>query len=162
MKEDMRVGTGFDIHRLVEGIPLVLGGVNIPFDKGLEGHSDGDALTHAIVDALLGAACLGDIGVHFPPGDDKHKNANSIDFLKHAVDLLDGKLFYVQNVDATIICEAPKLSPHYDAMRQVLSKAMRISLDQVSIKSKTMERIGPIGEGKAIACQAVALIESQM
>ncbi len=162
MKEDMRVGTGFDIHRLVEGIPLVLGGVNIPFDKGLEGHSDGDALTHAIVDALLGAACLGDIGVHFPPGDEKHKNANSIDFLKHVIDLLDGKLFYVQNVDATIICEAPKLSPHYDAMRQILSKAMRISLDQVSIKSKTMERIGPIGEGKAIACQAVALIESQM
>ena len=158
----MRVGTGFDIHRLVEGIPLVLGGVNIPFDKGLEGHSDGDALTHAIVDALLGAACLGDIGVHFPPGDEKHKNANSIDFLKHVIDLLDGKLFYVQNVDATIICEAPKLSPHYDAMRQILSKAMRISLDQVSIKSKTMERIGPIGEGKAIACQAVALIESQM
>lgn len=162
MKEDMRVGTGFDIHRLVEGIPLILGGVNIPFDKGLEGHSDGDALTHAIVDALLGAACLGDIGVHFPPGDEKHKNANSIDFLKHVIDLLDGKLFYVQNIDATIICEAPKLSPHYDAMRQILSKAMRISLDQVSIKSKTMESIGPIGEGKAIACQAVALIESQM
>ncbi|MBX9950500.1 MAG: 2-C-methyl-D-erythritol 2,4-cyclodiphosphate synthase [Candidatus Obscuribacterales bacterium] len=162
MKEDMRVGTGFDIHRLVEGIPLVLGGVNIPFEKGLEGHSDGDALTHAIVDALLGAACLGDIGVHFPPADEKHKNANSIDFLKHVIDLLDGKLFYVQNVDATIICEAPKLSVHYDAMRQVLSKAMRISIDQVSIKSKTMERIGPIGEGLAIACQAVALIESQM
>jgi 2-C-methyl-D-erythritol 2,4-cyclodiphosphate synthase len=153
MAEDIRVGTGFDIHRLVEGVPLVLGGVTIPYEKGLEGHSDGDALTHAIVDALLGAACLGDIGVHFPPGDD---------FLKHVIDLLDGKLFYVQNVDATIICEAPKLSPHYEAMRTILSKAMRIEMDQVSIKSKTMERIGPIGEGLAIACQAVALVEAQM
>lgn len=162
MAEDMRVGTGFDIHRLVEGQPLVLGGVTIPFEKGLEGHSDGDALTHAIVDALLGAACLGDIGVHFPPSDEKHKGASSIDFLKHVMDLLDGKMFFVQNVDATIICEAPKLSPHYDAMRQNLSKAMRISMEQVSIKSKTMERIGPIGEGLAIACQAVALVESQM
>ncbi|HIA52490.1 MAG TPA: 2-C-methyl-D-erythritol 2,4-cyclodiphosphate synthase [Candidatus Melainabacteria bacterium] len=162
MAEDMRVGTGFDIHRLVEGQPLVLGGVTIPFEKGLEGHSDGDALTHAIVDALLGAACLGDIGVHFPPSDEKHKGASSIDFLKHVMDLLDGKMFFVQNVDATIICEAPKLSPHYEAMRQNLSKAMRISMEQVSIKSKTMERIGPIGEGLAIACQAVALVESQM
>jgi 2-C-methyl-D-erythritol 2,4-cyclodiphosphate synthase len=162
MAEDMRVGTGFDIHRLVEGQPLVLGGVTIPFEKGLEGHSDGDALTHAIVDALLGAACLGDIGVHFPPGDEKHAGANSIDFLKHVVDLLDGKLFYVQNVDATIICEAPKLSPYYAEMRGILSKAMRIEIDQVSIKSKTMERIGPIGEGLAIACQAVALVEAQM
>lgn len=162
MAEDMRVGTGFDIHRLVEGTPLVLGGVTIPFEKGLEGHSDGDALTHAIVDALLGAACLGDIGVHFPPGDEKHKNANSIDFLNHVTDLLDGKMFNIQNVDATIICETPKMSPHYEAMRQNLSKAMRISMEQVSIKSKTMEKIGPIGEGLAIACQAVALIESQM
>ncbi len=162
MAEEMRVGTGFDIHRLVEGIPLVLGGVAIPFEKGLQGHSDGDALTHAIVDALLGAACMGDIGVHFSPTDDKYKNANSIDFLEHVIDLLNGKLFYVQNVDATIICEAPKLSPHYDSMRQTLSKAMRISIDRISIKSKTMERIGPIGEGTAIACQAVALIESQM
>ncbi len=162
MAEDMRVGTGFDIHRLVEGQPLVLGGVTIPFEKGLEGHSDGDALTHAIVDALLGAACLGDIGVHFPPSDEKHKGASSIDFLKHVMDLLDGKMFFVQNVDATIICEAPKLSLHYEAMRQNLSKAMRISMEQVSIKSKTMERIGPIGEGLAIACQAVALVESQM
>jgi 2-C-methyl-D-erythritol 2,4-cyclodiphosphate synthase len=162
MAEDMRVGTGFDIHRLVEGQPLVLGGVTIPFEKGLEGHSDGDALTHAIVDALLGAACLGDIGVHFPPADEKHAGANSIDLLKHVVDLLDGKLFYVQNVDATIICEAPKLSPYYEEMRGILAKAMRIEIDQVSIKSKTMERIGPIGEGLAIACQAVALVEAQM
>lgn len=162
MAEDMRVGTGFDIHRLVEGQPLILGGVTIPFEKGLEGHSDGDALTHAVVDALLGAACLGDIGVHFPPGDEKHKGANSIDFLNHVVDLLDGKMLYVQNVDATIICEFPKMSPYYDAMRANLAKAMRIELDQVSVKAKTMERIGPIGEGQAIACQAVALIESQM
>lgn len=162
MAEDLRVGTGFDIHRLVEGTPLILGGVTIPYEKGLEGHSDGDALTHAIVDALLGAACLGDIGVHFPPGDQKHKNANSIDFLKHVVDLLDGKMFYVQNVDATIICEAPKMSPHYEAMRAILAKAMRVETDQVSIKSKTMERLGPIGEGLAIACQAVALVQSQM
>ncbi|MCC6977854.1 MAG: 2-C-methyl-D-erythritol 2,4-cyclodiphosphate synthase [Candidatus Melainabacteria bacterium] len=162
MAEDMRVGTGFDIHRLVEGLPLILGGVTIPFEKGLQGHSDGDALTHAIVDALLGAACLGDIGVHFPPGDEKHKGANSIDFLNYVVDLLDGKMFYVQNVDATIICEFPKMSPYYDAMRANLAKAMRIELDQVSVKAKTMERIGPIGEGEAIACQAVALIESQM
>ncbi|HIN64295.1 MAG TPA: 2-C-methyl-D-erythritol 2,4-cyclodiphosphate synthase, partial [Candidatus Obscuribacterales bacterium] len=99
---------------------------------------------------------------HFPPSDEKHKGASSIDFLKHVMDLLDGKMFFVQNVDATIICEAPKLSPHYEAMRQNLSKAMRISMEQVSIKSKTMERIGPIGEGLAIACQAVALVESQM
>lgn len=162
MAEDMRVGTGFDIHRLVEETPLILGGVTIPFEKGLEGHSDGDALTHAIVDALLGAACLGDIGVHFPPSDEKHKNANSIDFLNHVVDLLDGKMFYVQNVDATIICEAPKMSPYYDEMRANLAKAMRIQIDQVSVKAKTMERIGPIGEGLAIACQAVALVESQM
>lgn len=158
----MRVGTGFDIHKLVEGRPLVLGGVTIPYDKGLFGHSDGDALTHAIIDALLGAACLGDIGMHFPPGDQKYAGANSMDLLKHVLDMLAGKMLYISHVDATIICETPKMSPHYEAMRSNLSKAMRISMDQMSVKATTMEKIGPIGEGLAIACQAVALVESQM
>lgn len=161
MSTDMRVGIGFDIHKLVPERKLLLGGVEIEHDKGLLGHSDGDALIHALIDALLGAAGLGDIGVHFPPGDERWKDARSLDMLDHVVDILSGHLLYVLHVDAVIMCEEPKLSPHYLKMRENLAKSLRISLDQVSVKATTMERLGPIGAGEAIAAQAVALVEGK-
>lgn len=162
MTAAMRVGIGFDVHRLQEGRPLILGGVKIEHPKGLAGHSDGDALIHAVIDALLGASGLGDIGTHFPPSDEKWKGADSLHLLETVVDLLDGRMLYVSNVDAVVICEEPRLSPHYDLMRHNLAKSMRISVEQVSVKATTMERLGPIGAGEAIAAQAVALVEAQM
>ena len=155
----MRIGTGFDIHRLVAGRKLVLGGVELDFDRGLEGHSDGDALTHAVIDALLGAAALGDIGVWFPPDDMQHKGADSLDMLRRVKALLDEHEFAISNIDATIICEKPKLSPHFETMRQKLAEVLNLPLEQVSVKATTMERLGPIGQGQAIAAQAVALID---
>jgi 2-C-methyl-D-erythritol 2,4-cyclodiphosphate synthase len=155
----MRVGTGFDIHRLVSGRKLILGGVEIPFDKGLEGHSDGDSLTHAIIDALLGAAALGDIGVWFPPGDPNYKDADSMDMLRRVKALLDENEFDIANIDATVICEQPKLSPHFETMRDRISTILALPSELVSVKATTMERLGPIGEGLAIAAQAVVLIQ---
>jgi 2-C-methyl-D-erythritol 2,4-cyclodiphosphate synthase len=155
----MRVGTGFDIHRLVAGRKLILGGVEIPFDKGLEGHSDGDSLIHAIIDALLGAAALGDIGIWFPPDDPTYKDAASLDMLRRVKALMDENEFEIANIDATIICEQPKLSPHFETMRDRIATILALPVELVSVKATTMERLGPIGEGQAIAAQAVVLIE---
>jgi 2-C-methyl-D-erythritol 2,4-cyclodiphosphate synthase len=155
----MRIGTGYDIHRLVAGRKLILGGVEVPFEQGLEGHSDGDALTHAIIDALLGAAALGDIGVWFPPGDPNYKDADSMDMLRRVKALLDENEFEITNIDSTIVCEKPKLSPYFDTMRDRISTILGIPYEFVNVKATTMEKLGPIGEGLAIAAQAVALIE---
>jgi 2-C-methyl-D-erythritol 2,4-cyclodiphosphate synthase len=155
----MRVGQGFDIHRLVAGRKLVLGGIEIAHDKGLLGHSDGDALLHAITDAVLGAAALGDIGVHFPPREQEYEGANSLNLLRKVGALLRSHGFHVVNVDSTIICEGPKLSPFYMAMRKNVAEALGIEIEQTSVKAKTMEGLGEIGQKEAIAAQAIVLIE---
>ena len=155
----MRVGTGFDIHRLVVGRPLILGGVQIPFELGLEGHSDGDVLAHAVMDALLGAAGLGDIGMWFPPGDPEYLGADSLKLLRLVRDFLRQEKLRVANVDTVVICERPRLSPYFADMRQRLGDAMEVSWEQVSVKASTYEGLGAIGRGEAIAVQAVALIE---
>ena len=154
-----RIGTGYDLHRLEEGRPLVLGGVTIPHSKGLIGHSDADALTHAIVDALLGAAALGNIGQLFPDDDPKYKDVESLCFLAETRDQLSVSGYSVVNVDATIIAQEPKLNPHLDAMREKLANCLRISIERVSVKAKTNEGIGPEGRGEAISVHAVALLE---
>lgn len=154
----MRIGNGFDIHRLVVGRPLILGGVRIPYEFGLEGHSDGDALTHAIMDSILGAAAMGDIGMWFPPDDETFRGADSIQLLKTVVKSVQEQGCKVGNVDCVIICERPKLSPYYEEMRKVLSEAMNVSLKQVSLKARTMERLGSIGRGEAIAVESVVLL----
>lgn len=153
-----RIGTGYDIHRLVEGRRLVLGGVDIPFEKGLLGHSDSDALTHAVCDALLGAAALGDIGAHFPDTDTRWRGASSLDFLARVVELIIEHGFKVANVDATVMAERPKLRPYIDAMRERLALVLQVDVDRVSVKAKTNEGLDAIGRGEAIAAQAVALI----
>ena len=154
-----RIGTGYDLHRLEEGRPLVLGGVTIPHSKGLIGHSDADALTHAIVDALLGAAALGNIGQLFPDDNPKYKDVESLWFLAETRDQLSVSGYSVVNVDATIIAQEPKLNPHLDAMREKLANCLRISIERVSVKAKTNEGIGPEGRGEAISVHAVALLE---
>lgn len=153
-----RVGNGYDIHRLIPGGPLSLGGVKIDFDKGLEGHSDGDSATHAVIDALLGAAGLGDIGMHFPPGDPRFKGADSKALLAAVKTMLEETGWQVGNVDVTIICEQPKLSPHYPSMRGAIAAALGVPEQLISIKATTNERIGTIGAGEAIAAHAVALL----
>lgn len=155
----MRIGQGFDIHRLVEERKLLLGGVEIPYEKGLLGHSDGDALLHAITDALLGAAALGDIGMHFPPGEQVYEGANSLDLLRKVGDILRTNGFKILNIDSTIICQGPKLSPYYSGMRRNIASALGISFEQTNVKAKTMEGLGEIGRKEAIAAQAVALLE---
>lgn len=156
----MRVGIGYDSHRFTEGRPLILGGVSIPHDKGLHGHSDADAVCHAITDALLGAAALGDIGSHFPPSDDRWKNADSIDLLQQAHALVRDAKYRIHNIDVTVICEAPKIGPHVAAMREKLARALNIDIRQISIKGKTNEGMGWIGRGEGIAAIATVLIES--
>lgn len=156
----MRVGLGWDIHRLVEGRQLKLGGVNIPFDRGLHGHSDGDALVHAVIDALLGAACLGDIGSWFPPEDPAYKDADSLTMLAKVREELKRRNFQISNIDCVIICEKPKLKPHYETMRKTMSDCLAIDHDSLSVKATTAEGLGEIGEGSAIAAKAVALIYS--
>jgi len=155
----LRIGNGYDIHHLVAGRPPKLGGATIPCDKGLHGHSDGDVLCHAISDALLGASALGDIGMHFPPRDHRYLNADSLELLKQVMEKLRKKRYKVVNVDSIVICEQPKLTPHFAVMRTNLSKAMGIELDQVSVKAKTSEGIGELGRGDAMAAYAVALID---
>jgi len=157
-KFSSRVGFGNDVHRLVKGRKLILGGVEIPFGKGSFGHSDGDALTHAVCDALLGAAALGDIGRHFPDTSPRWRNASSLRFLTDVCKLLDRTGFRVVNVDATISLEKPKLAPHIDRMRTCLAKALGIRLDQVSVKAKSGEGIGEIGRSEAVKAEAVALL----
>ena len=156
-----RVGIGNDIHRLVEGRKLILGGVEIPHERGLLGHSDGDSLTHAITDALLGAAALGDIGSHFSDRDPRWAGADSLVFLRHVRDLLEERGFEIANVDATILAERPKMAPHISEMKVRLAEAMKISESQINIKAKTNEGLDATGRGEAIAAQAVALIMGQ-
>ena len=153
-----RIGIGNDIHRLVEGRKLILGGVEVPFDKGLLGHSDGDSLSHAITDALLGAAGLGEIGTHFSDKDARWKNADSMMFLRHVCELLAERGYKIGNVDATILAERPKMMPHIPAMNAKLAEAMAIDPAQLNIKAKTNEGLDAIGRGEAIPAEAVALI----
>jgi len=155
----MRIGNGFDIHRLEDGLPLILGGVEIPHSKGSVGHSDGDVVTHAIIDALLGATSLGDIGTHFPPSDESIKGIDSIVMLEKVMALVDEQGYSISNVDTTIVLETPKLSPHYPDMKRRLADALRVREDQISLKAKTAEKLGAIGEGNAIAAYAVALLQ---
>ena len=155
-----RAGCGYDLHRLVEGRPLILGGVTIPFERGLMGHSDADAVCHAVTDAILGAAGAGDIGRHFPDTDPRWKGASSIDLLARAVDIVRDQGLEVGNVDATVIAERPKLSPYVDAMRANLARVLGVSIDRVSVKGKTNEGVGELGRGEAIAVHAIALLRS--
>lgn len=153
-----RVGIGNDIHKLVEGRKLILGGVEIPFEKGLLGHSDADSLTHAITDALLGAAGLGDIGTHFSDQDPRWHGADSLQFLRHVGEMLQKENYTIANIDATIIAEQPKMMPHIPAMKIILSEAMKIEISNLNLKAKTNEGLDAIGRGEAIAAQAIALI----
>jgi 2-C-methyl-D-erythritol 2,4-cyclodiphosphate synthase len=154
-----RVGTGFDAHRLAAGRRLMLGGVLIPHDQGLLGHSDGDCLIHAVCDALLGAAAAGDMGDHFPSADPRFEGAPSRIFLEHVARLLREKRFKVTNVDATVIAQAPMLAPHLKAMREALSGMLGVTEGAVSVKAKSADHLGALGRGEGIAAQAVALIE---
>ncbi|MCC6487263.1 MAG: 2-C-methyl-D-erythritol 2,4-cyclodiphosphate synthase [Candidatus Hydrogenedentes bacterium] len=155
-----RVGIGYDLHRLVEGRPLILGGVTIPHTKGLAGHSDADVLAHAITDAILGAAALGNIGQHFPDTDPRYKDADSMDLLRQVMELLRDKGLAVVNVDSNVVAQQPKLNPHIDAIRDSLAKCLGIAVDCVSVKAKTNEHVGPEGREEAISAQAVVLIDS--
>ncbi len=158
MSGEHRVGIGYDSHRLVENRKLIVGGVEIPFEKGLAGHSDGDILFHALTDALLGAAGLGDIGQHFPPSDPQWKDAASRIFLKHAHKLIQENGYRVVNVDAVIILEQPKIGPWRDAIRKNVAEVLGIEMERVGLKAKTAEGMGPVGEGMAAEAQAVALV----
>ena len=153
------VGIGYDIHRLVEKRPLYLGGIRIDFNKGLLGHSDGDVLIHAIGDALLGAAHLGDIGQHFPPDDNRYKDISSNDILKNIAGMIENKHMIVRHIDAIIICEAPKILPHVAPMKKNIASILKMADTSISIKGKTNEGIGAIGEGKAIAAWAICEVE---
>jgi 2-C-methyl-D-erythritol 2,4-cyclodiphosphate synthase len=154
-----RSGTGYDVHKLVEGRPLVLGGVTVLSDRGLEGHSDADVLTHAIIDALLGAAALGDIGEHFPDTDPEWKDARSIELLTQVRDKLAQRGYAIRSIDSTVLCEAPRLGPYRDRMRAELAGAMRIDRTQVNVKFGTNEGMGFVGRGEGIAAIAAATIE---
>jgi 2-C-methyl-D-erythritol 2,4-cyclodiphosphate synthase len=156
----IRTGIGYDLHRLADGRKLIIGGVELPFDKGPVGHSDGDVLSHCICDALLGAGGLGDIGTHFPDTDPKWKGVSSLLFLEHARKLLDARGLRISHIDAIVITEKPKLGPHFPAMRAALAGALGIAPDQINLKAKTNEGVDAIGRGEAIAAQAVATLES--
>ena len=157
----MRIGTGYDSHRFEEGRELVLGGVHIPDHAGLSGHSDGDAVAHAIIDAMLGAAAAGNVGSHFPSDGDEWKDADSMDLLARAAQTLEARDYRVVNVDVTVICESPEIGPHTEAMRLRLGEVMRISSTSISIKGKSNEGMGWIGAGEGVAVHAVALLASQ-
>ena len=156
----MRIGTGYDVHRLVDDRKLIIGGVDIPYEKVLLGHSDADVLLHAIMDAILGAAALGDIGKHFPDTDEKYKGADSIMLLKEVARMIDEKNMLVGNIDATIIAQAPKLRPYIDKMRENIAEALNIDITQVNVKATTEEKLGFTGEGLGISAQAVCLLET--
>jgi 2-C-methyl-D-erythritol 2,4-cyclodiphosphate synthase len=155
----MRVGVGYDVHPLVSGRRLVLGGVEIPFEKGLDGHSDADVPVHAIIDALLGAVGLGDIGLHFPSSDPRYKDISSITLLRHVVSLLRAQGWLVCNVDVSIVAERPKLAPFIAEMRGIIGSALGIDADRVSVKGTTAKGLGFLGRGEGIAAHAVALVE---
>jgi 2-C-methyl-D-erythritol 2,4-cyclodiphosphate synthase len=154
----MRIGHGYDVHRLVAGRPLILGGVEVPADVGLDGHSDADVLTHAVIDALLGAAALGDIGAHFPDTDPRWKGADSLDLLQLVHRQLADAGLAVGNVDATVVLQRPKLRPHIDAMRTNLARALRCGVGRISVKATTGEGMGFVGAGEGAAAHAVALL----
>lgn len=158
----MRIGTGYDVHRLVENRELILGGVRIPYEKGLLGHSDADVLLHAIMDALLGAAALGDIGKHFPDTDSAYKGISSTLLLKKVKELLEDKLYLIENVDATIIAQKPKLAPYIPDMKKNIAEALGIDEDRVNVKATTEEGLGFTGEGLGIAANAVCLLETML
>ena len=155
---NIRIGNGYDIHKLVAGRPLILGGVDIPHVRGLLGHSDADVLTHAIMDALLGALSLGDIGHYFPPNDPKWKGADSIILLEQVLTIIHSKGWKIGNIDSTIVAEQPKLKPYLDSMRSSLATAMAIENDRISIKATTNEKLGPAGREEGICAYAVALL----
>ena len=154
----MRIGTGYDVHRLVEGRKLILGGVDIPYEKGLLGHSDADVLVHAIMDALLGAAALGDIGLHFPDSDPAYKGADSLSLAGHVSRILEDNGWIIENVDSTVIAQAPKLRPYIDQMRTNVARALRIDVTKVSVKATTEEHLGFTGRGEGMSAQAAALL----
>lgn len=158
----MRIGMGYDVHKLAEGRKLIMGGVEIPYEKGLLGHSDADVLLHAIMDALLGAAALGDIGKHFPDTDPAYKGISSIKLMEHVGKLLEEHCFLIENIDATIIAQAPKMRPHIDAMRQNIADALKIDISQVNVKATTEEGLGFTGSMEGISSQAVCLLTSPM
>lgn len=156
----MRIGMGYDVHRLVGGRPLIIGGVTIPYELGLLGHSDADVLLHAISDALLGAAALGDIGKHFPDTDPAYKGISSVILLERVGKLLEENMFFIENIDATIIAQAPKMRPYIDQMRENIANALGISIEQVNVKATTEEGLGFTGEGKGISSQAICMLTS--
>lgn len=156
----MRIGMGYDVHRLVEGRKLIMGGVEIPYEKGLLGHSDADVLLHAVMDALLGAAALGDIGKHFPDTDPVYKGISSIELLKQVGKLLEENRFLIENIDATIIAQAPKMRPHIDRMRDNIAEALGIETEQVNVKATTEEGLGFTGTGEGISAQAICMLTS--
>ncbi len=158
----MRIGMGYDVHRLVDGRPMIIGGVEIPFEKGLLGLSDADVLLHAISDALLGAAALGDIGKHFPDTDPAYKGISSMILLKKVGELLEEHLFLIENIDATIIAQAPKMRPHIDAMRANIAGALGIEISQVNVKATTEEGLGFTGVGEGISAQAICMLTTPM
>lgn len=154
----MRIGHGYDVHRLTDGRKLILGGVEIPFEKGLLGHSDADVLVHAIMDSLLGAAAIGDIGKIFPDNDEKYENADSIALLENVVNILAENGFTIGNIDSTIICQLPKLSPFIDLMREKIAKACKTDKENVSVKATTEEHLGFTGSGEGISAHAVCIV----
>lgn len=154
---NIRIGHGYDVHRLVEGRDLIIGGIKIPYDKGLLGHSDADVLVHAVMDSILGALALGDIGKIFPDNDDKFKGADSLDLLSQVIEILEGKNFFISNIDSTIIAQKPKLSKYIDKMRENLARVCKINKEEVSVKATTEEGLGFTGAGEGIAAHAVCI-----
>ena len=159
---DMRIGMGYDVHKLTEGRKLIIGGVEIPYEKGLLGHSDADVLLHAIMDALLGAAALGDIGRHFPDTDPAYKGISSLKLLEHVGALLEEHYFLIENIDATIIAQAPKMRPYIDTMRKNIADTLHIDLSQVNVKATTEEGLGFTGSGEGISSQAICLLTTPL
>lgn len=157
--EDMRIGMGYDVHRLAQDRKLILGGVEIPYEKGLLGHSDADVLLHAVMDALLGAAALGDIGKHFPDTEEQYRGISSMELLRHVAALLEEKCFVVENIDATVIAQRPKLLPYMDQMKENIAQVLGITQDRVNVKATTEEGLGFTGTGEGISAQAVCLLE---
>ena len=157
---EVRIGQGWDSHRLAPGRPLILGGVRVPAEFGLEGHSDADVLSHAITDAILGAAALGDIGMHFPDSDPKWKGSDSLVFLRHARELAEARGYRIVNVDSTIILERPRLRDYREAIRNKVAEALGVDPSRVSLKFKTAERLGPVGEGRSAESQAIVALEA--
>ncbi|MDL2295327.1 2-C-methyl-D-erythritol 2,4-cyclodiphosphate synthase [Lachnospiraceae bacterium OttesenSCG-928-E19] len=155
----MRIGMGYDVHKLVEDRDLIIGGVKIPYEKGLLGHSDADVLLHAIMDAILGATALGDIGKHFPDTEEQYKGASSIDLLKKVGKLIDENLYVIENIDATIIAQQPKMRPYIDSMRENIARALEIDIEQVNVKATTEEGLGFTGKGEGISSQAICAVE---